>query len=418
MLNFKFKKGATYLAACTYGPDSMALVDMLEKEGVNLVVVCINYHKFEDSAEDYAKLAEYCEQHKLKFEYLDAAELPEDKRYNDSLDFKEWARNTRYAFFKEVYDRYNAAALLLAHHQDDLLETYLLQKQRNLASAKYGLSTVSTSHGMVIVRPLLQYTKQDLLEYDEENRVPFSIKKSHFEDTFTRSPVRQEINAMSEIEREQLILEMEAANDETKKLVSEFKSKIDQGEELDIRALIALPKDEFFQTLVSFIANSSEEVTLKPEDAAKIRKFCLSPQPNSSLHLAGNTYLIKEYDMLTVGRRYDELPYTYTLEAPGKLQTPDFDLDFSMGAEDRNIKPEDYPITIRTALVHDMYVVHGYLESVHSLYSQWKMPVRLRYVWPIFLNKDGKVIYVPRYRTNFREYHTSILAMHVRDDER
>ena len=45
-----------------------------------------------------------------------------------------------------------------------------------------------------------------------------------------------------------------------------------------------------------------------------------------------------------------------------------------MGAEDRNIKPEDYPITIRTALTHDTYVVHGYLESIHALYSMWKMP--------------------------------------------
>lgn len=418
MLNFHFKKKATYLVACTYGPDSMALVDMVQKEGVKPVVVCINYHKYEENNDDYAKLKDYCEAKDLVFEYLDAADLPEDKRYAEGMNFKDWARTTRYAFFKEVYERHNAAALLLAHQQDDLLETYLLQKQRKASSAKYGMSTVSTQNGMVIVRPLLQYTKQDLLEYDEEHQVPFSIKKSSYEDNFTRSPVRQEINAMSQIEREQLLMEMDAANDEAKKLVGEFEQKIEQGEELEIRALIALPKDEFAATLVSFVSRAPEDIVLKPEDFDKIRKFCLSPQPNASLHLGGDIYLIKEYDIITLGREYDELPYTYTLEKPGKLRTPDFDLDFSMGAEDRNIHEEDYPLTIRTALTHDTYVVHGYLESVHSLYSLWKMPVRLRYVWPIFINKDGKVVYVPRYRTNFREYHTSILRMHVRDEER
>ena len=80
MLNFHFKKKATYLVACTYGPDSMALVDMVQKEGVKPVVVCINYHKYEENNDDYAKLKDYCEAKGLVFEYLDAAELPEDKR--------------------------------------------------------------------------------------------------------------------------------------------------------------------------------------------------------------------------------------------------------------------------------------------------------------------------------------------------
>ena len=418
MINYKLKKKATYLVACTYGSDSMALVDMVQKEGIKPIVVCINYHKFEEADNDYVRLAQYCGARGLVFEYLDANELPEGKRYEEGKNFKTWARTTRYAFFKEIYEKYHAAGLLLAHQQDDLLETYLLQKQRKRSSANYGISPVSTVDGMIIIRPLLAYTKQDLIEYDEENGVPYSVKKSSFEDTFIRSPIRQEINAMSQIEREQLILEMEAANDEEKKLVSEFKTKIDSGEELEIRPLIALPKDAFETALMEFVAQAPEDIILTPEDFDKIRKFCLSPKPNGSLHLGGNTYLIKEYDIITLGREFDELPYTYTLEAPGTLSTPDFDLDFSMGAEDRNIKPEDYPLTIRTALTHDTYVVHGYLESIHALYSMWKMPVRLRYIWPIFLNKDGKVVYVPRYRQNFSEYHSSVLKMHLKDSER
>jgi hypothetical protein len=36
----------------------------------------------------------------------------------------------------------------------------------------------------------------------------------------------------------------------------------------------------------------------------------------------------------------------------------------------------------------------------------------------IFVNKDGKVVYVPRYRRYFHEYHSSKLVMNVRDEEK
>ena len=418
MLDYKFKKNAIYLTACTYGPDSMALLDMLQKEGVRPVVVSINYHQFDDSSDDYVNLADYCRGKGLRYEYLDCSELPEDLRYHEGDDFKAWARTTRYRFFKEVYFRYKAAALFIAHHQDDLLETFLAQKARKASVANYGLSPVSTQDDMIIVRPLLNFTKQDLLEYDQENGVPFSFDQAAYEDSYTRNPIRREINALSEIDRENLLEEMRAMNDETIKLVNEFNTSIDEGEELDIRALIALPRDEFAATLIRFVSHADDDIALEPADFDRIRKFCLSPVVNATLLLKGETYLIKEYDILLIGKNYDELPYSYTLTKPGKLVTPNFDLDFSMGAEDRGIHEGDYPLTIRSAIPSDTYVVHGYLESVHSLYSQWKMPVRLRYVWPIFINKDGRVIYVPRYRTQFHEYHTSLLRMHVKEDEK
>ena len=418
MLDYKFRKRATYLCACTYGPDSMALLDMLQKEGIKPVVVSINYHKFEESAEDYVKLASYCGQRGLVLEYLDCGDLPADKAYHEGEPFKEWARNVRYGFFKEVYDRHKAAGLVIAHQQDDLLETYLIRRQREGKRANYGMSPVTTQEGMVIIRPLLHYTRQELLEYNEENRVPFSVKRSHYEDQFVLSPIRQQINAMSMIDRENLIAEMESANDEKIKLANEFSRAVDDGEELEIRPLIALSADEFAGTLIRFVSRATEDIELDEEKIAAIRKLCLSPAPNASLKLGEVTYLIKEYDILILGRNYEEVLYEYKLEAPGTLETPDFKLDFSMGAEDRGITAEDYPLTIRTAKPNDRYVVHGFLEPVISLYSTWKMPVRLRFVWPIFVNKNGKVVYVPRYRRYFREYHSSKLEMNVREEEK
>ena len=419
MLDYKFEKNATYLVAGTYGPDSMALIDMLRHEAGRFVVCAVNYHKFDESNADFSSLEAYCRENGLEFRGLDTDVLSEKLRYHDGDDFKEWARNTRYRFFKEIYARENAAALFLAHQQDDLIETYLLQKQRKADLAHYGLAPVSTVEGMIVVRPLLNFSKQDLLDYNAEHRVPYSSFDSSFQDQFTRNPIRRDvISKLSEIDRDNILEEMRAANDETIRLAQNIKEKVDEGEELDIRGLIALPKDEFVSTLVRFVSKTDSAVNLKAEDIAGIRKMCLAPQPNLTYKLSPTTFVIKEYDVITIGHDPDELPYSYTLEKPGVLDVDAFYLDFSMGAEDRNIHAEDYPLTIRSVLPADTYVVHGYLEPIRRLYSVWKMPLALRSIWPVFLNKDGKVVYVPTFRADFREYHTSVLRIKIAENKK
>ena len=418
MLNFKFSNKANYLCACTYGPDSMALVDMIQKEGIKPIVVCINYHQFENTTDDYIQLASYCGQKGLIFEYLDAKSLSDEEAYHEGDNFKAWARALRYRFFKQVYVKHKAAGLFIAHTQDDLLELYIMQRDHNVKGADYGMSEINELDGMIVIRPLLRYTKQDLLEYNEENRVPFSRAKEDYENQFVRNEIRTKINALSEIERENLINNMLYEKADKFELVQDFRASIDEGEELEIRPLIALAPDEFMTAVSHFVSKAIETVVLEPEDFANIRKFCLTPVPYATLHLDGDIYLIKQYDVLLLGRNYEEIVYEYTLEKPGKLKNDYFELDFSMGAEDRGIHDSDYPVTIRTAKPSDRFMVHGYLESVHLLYSTWKMPPRLRGLWPIFINKDGKVVYVPRYRRYFREYHTSILHMNVTDDEK
>ncbi len=418
MLDHKFDKKATYLLSGTFGPDSMALLDMLRKEGVTFVVCCVNYHKFDASNDDFNHLKDYCAEKEIPFEGFDTDGLPAASQMKENETFNDWARRVRYSFFKTIYEKYNAAALLIAHQQDDLIETYLTQKRGDGKVAHYGLAPSATVDGMIVLRPLLDFSHEDLIDYNHENRVPFSASNDNFQNQFTRSPIRREIAAMSEIDRERILQEMREENDETERLTEAINKKIDSGEELEIRALIALPYDEFVSTLMRFVSNADTPVHLTASKIQEIRKFCLAPQPNLSMKVAEGVYIIKEYDVLTIGRNFDKLPYTYHLDAPGILKTENFDIDFTMGAEDRGIHAEDYPLTIRTALPSDTYEVHGYLYTVRSLFSNWNMPVRLRYVWPVFANKDGKIIYVPRYRINFREYHTSILTMHLKEEEK
>ena len=101
MLDFKFQKADAYLAACTYGADSMALVSMLEKEGVKPIVLFLDYRAIENSDEIKENLRKYCEEHELIFEYKDIKEQRPDEAH-----YKEWARKARYEFFHEMYEKY------------------------------------------------------------------------------------------------------------------------------------------------------------------------------------------------------------------------------------------------------------------------------------------------------------------------
>lgn len=418
MLDYKFDKNGTYLLSGTFGPDSMALLDMVQKEGIKPIVCCVNYHKFDQSNEDFNRLRDYCDKNGLKFEGFDTDELPASAQLREGETFASWARKIRYDWFKNVYAKYNAVGLLLAHQQDDLIETYLLQSRGESNVTHYGLAKASTYEGMIIIRPLLNFTHDDLLDYDHENRIAYSAQSDAFQNEYTRSPIRKEIAAMSEIDRERVLMEMRSKNDDAFRLHDSISRDIQVGEELEIRPLIALPYDAFVTTLMEFVSKGKNPVHLTATMVSNIRKMCLAPQPNLSIKLADGVYVMKEYDILTIGDSFDECPYTYHLDAPGVLNTPQFDLDFSMGAEDRGIKAEDYPLTIRTATVSDSVVVHGYLYNVRTMYSNWAMPVEMRNIWPVFVNKDGKVIYVPRYRTNFTEYHTSVLRLHPKGEEK
>ena len=63
MLNLE--KNKKYLLACSFGPDSMALFDMLLKEGYKFSVAHVNYHLREEADEEESKLRDFCFDHNI-----------------------------------------------------------------------------------------------------------------------------------------------------------------------------------------------------------------------------------------------------------------------------------------------------------------------------------------------------------------
>lgn len=415
VLDYTFGPGNTYLVADTFGPSAQCLLGLMLEAGVKPVVCHVNYHLNADSEKAQALLQEFCNKNSLILEVCDTAKV--DQTGKDK-NYAAWQRRIRYAFFKEMYVKHNAAALFISHMQDDILEIYLTAKIHGIKNAKYGYSKVSTNDGMMVVRPLLEFTRSDLKAYCNQNNVPYLEAVTGVDHLFT-TEVRQKIYQMNEVERDQLLQEMIKENSEKTNFINSIDQSIKTVDELEIRAIIALAPDEFAKTIMDFVnQHSPVHVTITPKMLADIRAMALNKEPNATLKLKGDIFMVKEYDVLTLDTDGLDMPYTYVLDKPMKFTCETFDLDFTMGAEDRNIHPEDYPLTVRSVLPQDVYTYGGYLVSIRRMLVAAGVSARLLHVWPVFLNKDNKIIYVPRYKKGFSEYHKSILNIHVKNDEK
>ena len=389
MLNLE--KNKHYLLACSFGPDSMALFDMLLKEGYKFSVAHVNYHLREEADEEESKLRDFCFDHNIGIYVKDV-----DEGLGDS-NLEKKCRDIRYNFFINIVKENHFDALLVAHQEDDLIETYIMQKRRKNLVNYFGIKEMSYFSDIEIIRPLLRYRKEELLMYCKMFNVPYAIDKTNLEDHFLRNQIRHSVvEKMSPIERKDILSEIDQANEKLSQIFITI-SKIQSN---NVEEYLRLNDVEFLYALVALGRKLKADFIVSKKQGEELRKVLLSEKPNIALNVDGLCFF-KEYDVLGF-REFDEsLDYFYDLTEPGILDTPYFYLDFTVDSSNRNVKEDDYPITIRNAQKDDEYEISGYKKELRRLFIDWKMPESIRNRWPIIVNKDGIIVYVPRYQKDF-----------------
>lgn len=417
MVNLDIDKNAIYILAGNTGADAMALSHMLLEQEAKFIMCFVNYQLGPTWDESEKTLRDYCASKGIDFEVLYADKVDQTGR---EKDFEKWARKIRYDFFAEVYKKNDAAALFLAHTEDDVIEGYLLSKQTGVRSSKFGLNTVATTRGMIVRRPLVPYSEEDLKEYCDLNLIPYNKDFGNYAYDPSRSAVRREVvDKLNEAERDQYITEIKKANAELISFTANIKQSVEKVDTLNIREIIALSEGEFAETIIRFVkAKAKIRIKITPQILAEFRAMCLNPQPNMCMRIGNNTFLVKEYDEISIDNDGLDLPYHYTLKEPCKFSCEAFELDFTQGAEDRNIHIDDYPLTIRSVLPQDVFSFNGYTVNAKQMLIAAGISERLLHIWPVFLNKEGRIVYIPRYKKGFSEYHKSSMIVHVTEEEK
>ena len=390
MLNLD--KNKKYLLACSYGPDSMALFDMLLKENYRFEVAHVNYHLREESDAEEKALSAYCADHNTLIHIKNVS-----LKIKNNIEAK--CRDIRYSFFCDLYFKNDFSGLIVAHNEDDHIETYFLQKQRQNLVKHYGISEFNHLLGMDVYRPLLGFTKQELLVYCENNNVPFAIDKTNLEPVFERNKIRiGVVSKMNRQERDEIIAEIDQKNDQVHNIIEKVR-KVGSS----IERINELSDVELAYYLDGIINNNEYNFAVTYNLVKEVRKMFDSKKPNIIINFNRNKcQLVKDYDSLHFQPTPKTDGYEFEMSKPSVIDNKFFFADFTGDTSNRNITALDYPITIRTFRKGDKYVIKDYQVLVRRLFIDWKMPTHLRQRWPIITNKNGKIIYIPRYRKEFK----------------
>lgn len=170
------------MVAVSGGVDSMVLLDILSRQpGLDLVVAHFDHGIRPDSAKDQQLVAQAAQHYKLPYIYEEGHLGPTASEAQ--------ARKARYDFLERASELYGAQAIITAHHQDDLLETMLINLIRG--TNRKGLSSLQ-SHGKLL-RPLLKTGKGDVLRYAREHKIVWHEDSTNATDAYLRNRLRQTV---------------------------------------------------------------------------------------------------------------------------------------------------------------------------------------------------------------------------------
>ena len=397
-MKFTYDKEKTYIVGVSGGPDSMALLNMLHNDGYKLVVCLVNYNTRKESSIEQASVRNYCLKSKIHYETIDVLYY---KKYGN---FEAWARDIRYRFFKEILDKFQAEGVFVAHHQDDLLETYLMQKQRRIITKYFGLKEETILYGMKVFRPLLKYTKQELVSYCEENNISYSIDSTNLESDHLRNKIRNTILANYSIsQKDELLKKIESDNSKRNKNLQNI-SRLASLERINISEFDALEAVEKQLLIYEIISNKVEE---KPKltyfRIHEMIRLLQSNKPNVCIKISGLYYFIREYNFFFVGKLNNEEEYTYIMEVPSKLDTNYFECDFSCDISFLKIDSSSYPLTFRNAKKGDEVTIGKVTKKVNRILIDEKVPFQNRKKYPVVVDKNGKIVYIPLYRSQMQK---------------
>ena len=174
----RFPVDGRYLIGVSGGRDSVALVHWLVNLGYKKLIVCHLNHQLRGRSSDAdARFVEkIAGKYRAEFE-LESANVHAFAT-KQKMSIETAARDSRYSFFAKVAKRRRCHTIFLAHHADDLVETFLINLFRGAGSAGLAaMREVSTrcidDVELTIVRPLLGVWRKEIDTYVRKHQLTF-----------------------------------------------------------------------------------------------------------------------------------------------------------------------------------------------------------------------------------------------------
>ena len=177
------------LVALSGGPDSVALLCLLQELGYDVAAAHCNFRlRGEESEGDERFVRELCRRRGVELHVTAFDTADEAARRGVSIEMA--ARDLRYAYFNRLVEEEGYDVIAVAHHRDDNVETLLLNLLRG--TGVKGLTGMRYVHGRV-VRPLLDVGRQDLLDYLSQMGQTYVTDHTNLETLYKRNKIRWQL---------------------------------------------------------------------------------------------------------------------------------------------------------------------------------------------------------------------------------
>ena len=370
----------------------MALFYYLLNKDIDFEVAHVNYHILDQADNDEAGIKEFANKYNIKVHVLSTF-MP--KGVNEEI----WARDVRYEYFVKLAHELNIKNVLVAHNEGDNIETYFLQKKRGGVYLTYGLEKERKRDDIKIIRPLLDITKQDLEKYCIDNKISYSIDPSNFDSKFQRNAIRKELVKLSKSEKERILVEIKQKNLQNLTILSKYESLglpkyINTKSELFKK----MTNEEFQLMLIYLLKKKNIFVPISEGRVVNLREIINQNKATHQERINDEYFLSYDYGIIRIVKKTKK--YEYRL---GDLNSKNEVFSLNKDSELLGLLKNKFPITIKPAIEGDSYRFNYMTLKVKREFISWKMPSYLREVWPGIFDKNGYLVYVPRYQSNLKK---------------
>lgn len=176
----------TYLLASSGGIDSMCLGNLLTKAEIPFEIAHVNFGlRAAESDADEDFLSKWAKSLHKTFHVYCAETYKFAAERNISTQMA--AREIRYQWFEKIRSERNLAGIILAHHEDDQIETIFLNLLRGTGIE--GIYGMAERRGWLI-RPMLAFGRKEIREYVLANNIEWREDSSNKKTDYKRNKIR------------------------------------------------------------------------------------------------------------------------------------------------------------------------------------------------------------------------------------
>ena len=388
------------------GPDSMCLLDLLQKKTTKIVVCHINHNVRKESIEEEEYITKYCQDKNIILEKTTINNYQEN-------NFENEARKKRYMFYEEILKKYNSKTLLLAHHGDDLIETILMKISRGSNLEGYaGIKEISNVKNYKIIRPLLKYTKEDIINYNKSNNIKYYNDSSNQSTNYTRN--RYRLNILPLLKKEDKNIHKKYLkysktlieyDDYIKREVKRNINNVYKDNIINIDNLNKLDtfliKNILYNIMNNIYQNKNNIIT--DRHIQNIISLLNNTKPNIKIDLPNNKEIVKEYNKLIIKDKTSDIK-NYKIEFNDKIEIENLIIEKIESEDDDsnsvcrlNSKDITLPLYIRNREDGDYIILKGSnnRKKIKEIFIEKKLPLNKRNNYPLLVDSNNNIIWIP-----------------------